>query len=127
MELCWFAYTADKEARSDLVRDYLRNEDDYTFNFTGALRRITNSNSKMGLADLIAVYVAVRGWEEFFQINRKGYNHIFPDGTLMWRLQPDDSRHSYVDNLKEGVDPEHVVQVFDDLMMQSVRDRSSDR
>lgn len=78
-------------------------------------------------ADLIAVYVAVRGWEEFFQINRKGYNHIFPDGTLMWRLQPDDSRHSYVDNLKEGVDPEHVVQVFDDLMMQSVRDRSSDR
>lgn len=49
MELCWFAYTADKEARRDLVRGYLRNEDDYTPNFTGTLRRIINSNSKTGL------------------------------------------------------------------------------
>ena len=72
-------------------------------------------------ADLIAVYVAVRGWEEFFQLNTQGYNHIFEDGTLIWRLQPDDPHHQYIDNLKENVNPDHVAKVFDDLMMQSVQ------
>lgn len=71
-------------------------------------------------ADLIAVYVAVRGWEEFFQLHTQGYNHIFEDGTLMWRLHPDDPRHQYVDDLKENVNPDHVAKVFDNLMMQSV-------
>ena len=72
-------------------------------------------------ADLIAVYVAVRGWEEFFELNKQGYNHIFEDGTLIWRLQPDDPRHQYVNELKKGVTPEQVAKVFDDLMMYSVR------
>jgi inosine-uridine nucleoside N-ribohydrolase len=71
-------------------------------------------------ADLIAVYVAVRGWEEFFQLHTQGYNHIFEDGTLIWRLQPDDPRHQYIDNLKENVAPDKVAKVFDDLMMQSI-------
>lgn len=71
-------------------------------------------------ADLIAVYVAVRGWEEFFQLHTQGYNHIFEDGTLMWRLQPDDPRHQYIDDLKENVAPDEVAKVFDDLMMQSI-------
>lgn len=75
-------------------------------------------------ADLIAVYVAVRGWEDFFELNTQGYNHIFDDGTLMWRLQPDDPRHQYIDNLKKGVDPEHVAKVFDDLMVQSIRSKA---
>jgi hypothetical protein len=44
-ELCKFAYLADKEARSDLFRGFIRDENDYTSNFTGALRRIINSNS----------------------------------------------------------------------------------
>jgi len=72
-------------------------------------------------ADLIAVYVAVRGWEEFFVLNTVGYNHIFEDGTLMWRLQPNDPRHNYINELKEGIDPGHVAKVFDDLMVQSIR------
>jgi hypothetical protein len=50
VELCSFAYTADREARSDLVRGYISAEDDYTSNFTGALRRIINSNSRTGLS-----------------------------------------------------------------------------
>ena len=48
-EFCRFAYIADKEARSDLVSGWIRDEDDYTSNFTGALRRIINSNSRSGL------------------------------------------------------------------------------
>jgi hypothetical protein len=72
-------------------------------------------------ADLIAVYVAVRGWEEYFAFNSRGYNHIFEDGTHMWRLQPNDPRHHYIDNLKEGIAAETVTDVFDELMVGPIR------
>jgi hypothetical protein len=48
-ELVTFARIADREARSDLSLGFIRDEDDYTSNFTGALRRIINSNSRSGL------------------------------------------------------------------------------
>jgi hypothetical protein len=48
-ELAVFASFADKEARSDLAGGYIKDENDYTSNFTGALRRIINSNSQSGL------------------------------------------------------------------------------
>lgn len=48
-ELLSFAVIADKEARSDLSRGFIRDENDYTSNFTGAFRRIINSNSQTGL------------------------------------------------------------------------------
>lgn len=48
-ELIKLAAIADKEARSDLSLGYIVNENDYTSNFTGALRRIINSNSITGL------------------------------------------------------------------------------
>lgn len=48
-ELCRFAAWADREARSDLAGGYIRDEDDYTSTFTGALRRIINSNTETGL------------------------------------------------------------------------------
>lgn len=74
-------------------------------------------------ADFIAVYVAVRGREEFFELNSRGYNHIFEDGTHMWRLQPNDPRHYHIDSLKEGIDPAKVTAVFDALMIAPVRAR----
>jgi hypothetical protein len=49
-ELCHFASIADKEARSDLSLGYISGENDYTSNFTGALRRIINSNSRFQLS-----------------------------------------------------------------------------
>ena len=49
-ELAGFAFIADKEARSDLAAGYIKDENDYTSNFTGALRRIINSNSHTGLS-----------------------------------------------------------------------------
>lgn len=48
-ELIGFATIADKEARSDLAGGFIKDENDYTSNFTGALRRIINSNSEYGL------------------------------------------------------------------------------
>jgi hypothetical protein len=49
-ELAGFARIADKEARSDLILRFIKDENDYTSNFTGALRRIINSNSRSGLS-----------------------------------------------------------------------------
>lgn len=49
-ELAGFARIADKEARSDLALRFIKDENDYTSNFTGALRRIINSNSRTGLS-----------------------------------------------------------------------------
>jgi hypothetical protein len=48
-ELRGFAYISDKEIRSDLCRNYIKTENDYTSNFTGALRRNINSYSRTGL------------------------------------------------------------------------------
>lgn len=49
-ELARFAFFADTEARSDLVRGYIKDENDYTSNFTSALRRNINSYSTSGLS-----------------------------------------------------------------------------
>lgn len=49
-ELIHYASIADKEARSDLSLGFIKDENDYTSNFTGALRRIINSNSQTGLS-----------------------------------------------------------------------------
>jgi len=43
--LCHLAYCADKEVRSDLINGFIANENDYTSNFTGALRRNINAHS----------------------------------------------------------------------------------
>lgn len=67
-------------------------------------------------ADLIAVYAAVRGYNEFFKLHTQGYNHIFEDGTLMWRLQPNDPRHQLINEFKEGVSASAVTNEFDRLM-----------
>jgi len=49
-ELATFALSADRETRGDAAGCHIRNEDDYTSNFTGGLRRIVNSNSLTGLS-----------------------------------------------------------------------------
>ena len=49
-ELCNFADMSDEETQIDLSRGIIKNENDYTSNFTGTLRRKINSCSKTGLA-----------------------------------------------------------------------------
>lgn len=75
-------------------------------------------------ADLIAVYIAVRGWEEFFELNKKGYNHIFEDGTHVWRLQPNNPLHQYVSSFKDGIPAEEVATVFDSLIVRPLSSKS---
>jgi hypothetical protein len=49
VELCRFCRLSDREARSDLILGTIVSENDYTSNFTGALRRNINSYSNTGL------------------------------------------------------------------------------
>lgn len=48
-ELAFFAEISDREVQTDLVAGYIANENDYTSNFTGTLRRNINAHSKTGL------------------------------------------------------------------------------
>ncbi len=68
-------------------------------------------------ADLIAVYVAVKGHEPFFNLIEKGYNHIFENGTNVWRREPDNPRHSIVAGFSEGINPLEVAAAFDELLV----------
>ncbi len=68
-------------------------------------------------ADLIAVYVAVKGHEPYFKEIQQGYFHIFEDGTHVWRTSPDRPNHFIVPDFAEGVDPLKVAEDFDALMV----------
>lgn len=68
-------------------------------------------------ADLIAVYVAVKGPEPYFDLKAGGYFHIFDDGTHIWRLQPNDPRHFIVGQFKDGVDPKQIAKDFDEYLI----------
>lgn len=48
-DLAYLAFISDREIRSDLVIGMIKGEDDYTSNFTGALRRNINCYSKTGI------------------------------------------------------------------------------
>lgn len=65
-------------------------------------------------ADLIAVYVAVKGPEPFFKLRTEGYFHIFEDGTHMWRVSPDRPDRHIIGEFAEGVDPLNVATAFDE-------------
>jgi inosine-uridine nucleoside N-ribohydrolase len=70
-------------------------------------------------ADLIAVYVAVRGHEPYFELRKEGYFHIFEDGTHMWRFAPDRPLHHIVSDFAEGIDPLDVAHDFDQLLVKN--------
>jgi inosine-uridine nucleoside N-ribohydrolase len=68
-------------------------------------------------ADLIAVHVAVKGVQPYFQLKSTGYNHIFDNGTNVWRRAPDKPNHFIVAEFAKGVDPLDVARDFDQLMV----------
>ncbi|NLR77999.1 nucleoside hydrolase [Chitinophaga eiseniae] len=67
-------------------------------------------------ADIIAVYVAVKGYLPYFRLEDRGYNHIFEDGTNVWRLAPRDNRHYLISEFAAGIDPGRIAEKFDSLM-----------
>ncbi len=70
-------------------------------------------------ADLIAVYVAVKGTEPYFKKIEQGYFHIFDDGTHVWRTSPNKINHCIVPEFAEGIDPLQVAADFDELLLKN--------
>ena len=70
-------------------------------------------------ADLIAVYVAVKGHEPYFKLRKHGYFHIFEDGTHLWRFNPNNQNHHIIGEFAEGIDPLEVASDFDRYLIQS--------
>lgn len=68
-------------------------------------------------ADLIAVYVAVKGHEPYFKLITQGYNHIFENGTNVWRRVPDKAKHYIVAEFADGVDGKAVARAFDGYLV----------
>jgi inosine-uridine nucleoside N-ribohydrolase len=68
-------------------------------------------------ADLIAVYVAIKGHEPYFLLREKGYFHIFEDGTHVWRHEPDRKNHFIIGEFAQGINPEKVAEDFDKLLI----------
>ena len=73
--------------------------------------------------DQTALLYAVRGAGGLFEIERQGYNHLFPDGTNVWRRAPNDPRHVL---LLRKAPPGQLAGVIEILMVQPPR-READR
>lgn len=65
--------------------------------------------------DQVALLYAVRGAGELFSLHEAGYNHIFEDGTNVWRLAPNRENHVL---LQMKGDPQAIATLIDDLMIQ---------
>lgn len=69
--------------------------------------------------DLVAVLFAVRGTSSFFEVQTQGYNHIFADGTNVWREAPERKNHQL---LQLKADPAEVESALEELMIQAPRE-----
>lgn len=74
-------------------------------------------------ADLIAVHVAIKGFEPYFRETKEGHNHIFEDATMEWRTDTDDPKRSYVAKFPDGMDGETVAARFEELIVGAERKR----
>jgi len=66
--------------------------------------------------DLIATLYAVRPEASIWRLQKRGYNHIFPNGTNEWRDQPDSPTHRLL-LLADGAETE-LKTTLDGLMIQ---------
>ena len=69
-------------------------------------------------ADLIAVWVAVRGLDPDFDVVTEGANHVFENGTNAWRRAPNNEAQSYV---VAQTEPATVARRMDALLGQGPR------
>ena len=63
--------------------------------------------------DQTAVLYAVRGLQNYWDIQQRGYNHILEDGSNEWRESPD-KKHSY---LIEKMPRLELAKIIEDLMV----------
>lgn len=64
-------------------------------------------------ADILAVWMAIRGTGNHFHETTFGYNHMDEYGRNTWKTDRDQPNRSYVSDLKEGVSYEEVAALFD--------------
>lgn len=69
-------------------------------------------------ADVLAVYLAVRGVGSYFVETSFGYNDFDQYGRNIWRADRDLSNHSYISDLNEGVDPQEVKALFNKFFLE---------
>lgn len=74
-------------------------------------------------ADLISIHIAVKGVTEHFRETKGGYCHVFANGTMEWRSEPDVEGRSYVADLANGVEGAAVAKVYNDLLLGAERKR----
>jgi hypothetical protein len=99
---------------------------------TGSLLRQTPANNPVRRAyelylrntdtrpswDQLALLYAVRGLGPYFTLQSQGYNHIFEDGTNVWRRAPDRPHHRV---LELEMEPVELAALIDQLMIQPPR------
>jgi hypothetical protein len=66
-------------------------------------------------ADILAVWLAIRGTDPYFTITDFGYNEIDTYGRNRWQTDRDNPNHSFISNLKEGVETAVMKELFDKL------------
>lgn len=66
-------------------------------------------------ADILTVWVAVRGAHPYFKQTTFGHNYIDKYGRNVWKTEHDNSRHIVVDRLNDGIEPEQATKLFENL------------
>jgi len=64
-------------------------------------------------ADILTVWLAVRGAEPFFTKISYGYNSIDKYGRNTWLIDKDNPKHMHISQLKEDIHPETISSFFD--------------
>ena len=77
-------------------------------------------------ADLIAIAVAVEGFEPWLLETKHGYSHIFEDATMEWRTDKDVPDRSYVAKFPEGMTGEKVAAHYNELIVELERGREQE-
>jgi hypothetical protein len=74
-------------------------------------------------ADLIAIYVAVRGTAPYFKETKGGHCHVFENGTMEWRAEPTAANRSYVADLTDEAQGVAAAAKFEELIVAAERKR----
>ncbi len=68
-------------------------------------------------ADILTVWMAIRGTGDYFHETTFGYNEIDEYGANTWKTDQDQPNRSYISDLKEGMDYEEVAELFESYLL----------
>lgn len=76
-------------------------------------------------ADSIATFVAVRGFEPYFNVVERGHNEIDEIGRNAWKGEPDAGNQRYTSELLRPADAPKIAAILEDLATQVPKAGSS--